>query len=57
MMVHGIFDSTTQILTVSNRSFRIRGVSELDTAERLEKITTWARKNMLLSQNGVIAEL
>ncbi|GIU40883.1 hypothetical protein TUM3794_19870 [Shewanella colwelliana] len=58
-LVEGIFDSATRILTIGTTktcAFKVTG-AVLNSDLRLEKLTTWARKQNLINENGVIAEI
>ncbi len=59
--VQGIFDTDSCILTISSkltRSFKVgNDISQLDSDTRIERLTTWARKKLLISDKGIIAEI
>jgi hypothetical protein len=57
--VQGIFDSASCILTIgSSKAFRVQGnISEMESGARIEKLTAWARSQMLISEQGIIAEI
>ncbi len=63
MQVQGIYDESTQILTISGKSgigqkaFKISNVNQLEVGARLERLTNWAREKGLIRNNSVIAEI
>lgn len=61
MQVQGIYDESTQILTISGnceRAFKVKSdINELEVDARLIKLTNWARNKGLIRNNSVIAEI
>lgn len=57
--VQGIFDCASSILTIgTNKAFKIReDLSLMESGERLDKLTVWARQKSLITANGLIAEI
>jgi hypothetical protein len=57
--VQGIFDCASSILTIgTSKAFHIReDLSRMDSYDRIDKLTTWARQKSLITQNGLIAEI
>jgi arginine exporter protein ArgO len=57
--VQGIFDCASSILTIgTNKAFIIReDLSRMESGDRIETLTTWARQRSLITQNGLIAEI
>ncbi|SUJ07906.1 Uncharacterised protein [Shewanella morhuae] len=59
--VQGIFDTDSCILTISSkftRSFKVGDqISQLESHIRIERLTTWAREQLLISDKGIIAEI
>ncbi|GGP69779.1 hypothetical protein GCM10009347_38730 [Shewanella algicola] len=57
--VQGIFDCASSILTIgSNKAFKIgEDLSLMESDERLDKLTAWARQKSLITANGLIAEI